>query len=125
MGKFHNPTEVVEDFILSQDWAYQRLSAHEVAAEVDGHWGLFRLQFYWQEEYNVFHLTCLLDLRVHAREIKELYHLLSLLNERLVVGHFELFSEESIPAFRHSFMISNPQALQTDLIESLISLSLE
>ena len=125
MSDFQNPTEIVEDIILNQEWTHQRLSAVELAAEVEARWGLYRLQFYWQEEFDIFHLTCFMDLRVDEKEGSEFYKLLALLNERVLMGHFELFSNEGIPAYRHSFMLPSAQSTQSELIEHAIALALE
>lgn len=120
-----NPTEIVEEILLNQEWTYQRLSPCEIAAEVEARWGIYRLQFYWQEEYDIFHLTCFMDLRVTGKEANEFYKLLALLNERVLMGHFELFSTDGIPAYRHSFMLPSSQSTQSELIEHSIALSLE
>lgn len=120
-----NPTEIVEEILLNQEWTYQRISPFEVAAEVEARWGIYRLQFYWQEEYDIFHLTCFMDLRVTEKEAHEFYKLLALLNERVLMGHFELFSNDGIPAYRHSLMLPSSQSTQSELIEHAIALSLE
>ena len=120
-----NPTEVVEEILLNQEWTYQRISPFEVAAEVEARWGVHRLQFYWQDEYDIFHLTCFMDLRVTEKEAPEFYKLLALLNERVLMGHFELFSNEGIPAYRHSLMLPSSQSTQSELIEHSIALALE
>lgn len=125
MSDFQNPTDIVEDIILSQEWTHQRISPVELAAEVEARWGLYRLQFYWQEEFDIFHLTCFMDLRVEEKEGAEFYKLLALLNERVLMGHFELFSNEGIPAYRHSFMLPSAETTQAELIEHAIALALE
>ncbi len=125
MTDFQNPTELVEDIILNQEWSYQRISPLELAAEVDARWGIYRLQFYWQEEFDIFHLTCFMDLRVEEKDGAEFYKLLALLNERVLMGHFELFSNEGIPAYRHSLMLPTAQNTQMELIEHSIALALE
>lgn len=119
-----NPLEIVEDVILSQDWAYQRLSPYEILAEIEGRWGEYRLQFFWQDEVNILHFTCLMDLPVNMNHAREMYELLALINERLLLGHFEVFPEEGVPAFRYSFIVSGPRAFHNDLLEEAIDLAL-
>lgn len=121
----NNPTELIEDFILTQDWAYQRMSPYELAAEVDGRWGIYRLQFYWQAEESIFHLSCFLDIKIPDKSLPQVYELLSLVNERLLVGHFELFSDERLPAYRYSFMLAPGSLFQPDLLEQAIVNALE
>lgn len=130
MNPHQNPTDIIENLILDQEWSYQRISAVEIAAEVEARWGIYRLQFYWQEEFDIFHVSCLMDMRVEEQDSAQFYELLALLNERVLMGHFELFTPERIPAYRHSFIIpasqnvqgQNPQA---ELIEHAAALALE
>ncbi len=125
MSEFNNPIDGVEDLLMTQEWGYQRLSAHEIAAEVEARWGIYRLQFFWQEEYEIFHLTCFMDLRVPEKDSTQFYILLALLNERVLMGHFEMFSEEQIPAYRHSFALPNAENAQNELIEHAIALAID
>lgn len=125
MTGFQNPTQIIEDIILNQEWTYQRISPDELIADVEARWGSYRLQFYWQEEYDIFHLTCLMDLRVLEKENTEFCKLLALLNERILMGHFEFFSSEGIPAYRHSLMLPDSQSSQNEMLEHAIALALE
>jgi hypothetical protein len=120
-----NPLELVEDIILDQGWPYQRLSAYEVLSEVQGRWGSYRLLFLWQVEINVLHITGVMDIPLNFTYINEIYELLALINERLVLGHFEMYAEEGLPAFRYSFLIPNPKVLQSEILEEMIDIAVE
>jgi hypothetical protein len=122
--EFNNPTDYIEDFLIAQEWPYQRMSSDEIAAEIEGRWGIYRLQFIWQDAYNIFHITVLMDLRINMAEPQEFYHLLVLLNERILLGHFEYFTDEGIPAYRNSFLVNDEESTK-DLIEQALILALE
>ena len=89
MSDLENPTDIVEDILVTQEWGYQRMPKYEIAAEVEARWGIYRLQFFWQEEYEIFHLTCFMDFRIDENDSHEFYKLLAFLNERVLMGHFD------------------------------------
>lgn len=120
-----NPLELVEDIILDQEWPYQRLSPYEVMSEVDGRWGSYRLVFLWQAEINILHVTCVIDIPLNFTYIDEVYELLAIINERMVLGHFEIYAEEGLPAFRYSFLIPNPKVIQTEILEEMIDIAVD
>lgn len=125
MTDLNNPTDIVEDLLITQEWGYQRLSDTEIAAEVEARWGIYRMQFFWQHDYDIFHLTCFLDTRVSHEHETEFYKLLALLNERVLMGHFELFSDDLTPAYRHSFTLPMNQNAQAEILEHAIALALD
>lgn len=120
MTEFNNPTDYIEDFLISQECAFQRASENEIVAEIEGRWGIYRLQFIWQEAFSIFHISVLMDLRININEPEEFYHLLMLLNERILLGHFEYFASEGIPAYRNSFLIIDEENSQSIVEQSLI-----
>jgi hypothetical protein len=118
-----NPLELVEDVILDQNWPCQRLNFYEILSEVEGRWGGYRILFLWQEEINVLHFACLLDVPLDSRNLQETYELLTLINERLAIGHFEIYQEEGLPAFRYSFLVNHPRNLQAETLEEIIDIA--
>jgi hypothetical protein len=120
-----NPLELIEDIVMGQNWPYQRLSNYEVLSEVEGRWGGYRMLFLWQDEINVLHFTCVMDVPINFTYLQELFELLALINERLVLGHFEIYAEEGLPAFRYSFLIPSPKVLQTEMLEEMIDIAVD
>ena len=113
-----NPTEFLEDFILNQEWAYQRLSDCEIATEVEAAWGDYTLQFFWQADLNILHINCTFGLQCDVEIKNEMYKLLALLNERTLLGHFEL-SDQCVPIYRNSLIVSSVHAIEQSLLFAL------
>ncbi len=113
-----NPTEFLEDFILNQDWVYQRLSSCEIATEVDAAWGIYTLQFFWQSDLNLLHISCAFGLQCGGETKAEMYKLLSMLNERTLLGHFEL-SDGKIPIYRNSIIFSSNKEIEQSVVFAL------
>ena len=86
-----NPTEVLEDYIISQEWYYNRNSLYEISAEVDVGWKVpYSLYFFWQSEHHIMHITCTFGLEANKNRVDEILKLLSLISCRVLIGHFEI-----------------------------------
>ena len=92
-----NPLDVVEQIAIANDWAYERQGEDELVAELTAQWCNYRTWFSWHAEMGVLHLACALDVKVPAKKRNGLYQLLALANEKLWLGHFDLWSEEGVP----------------------------
>ena len=100
-----NPLDLVEQFVVANDWAFDRRNDDELAVEIPGHWCNYSLYFAWREELGALHFTCAFDMKVPEAKRAQVHELLSLVNERMWFGHFSLWSEESLPMFRHSTLV--------------------
>ncbi len=119
-----NPVDVVEQIAIANDWDYQRQSEDELAAILAGQWCNYRIWFNWHVEMGVLHVACALDVKVPAAKRNGLYQLLALANEKLWLGHFDLWSEEKLPVFRHAVLVRDGQALGLELLEDLTEIAL-
>ena len=100
-----NPLDVVEQIASANDWAFDRRSDSEMAAEAPGKWCDYGLYFSWSTEISAMHFTCAFDLKVPEKRRGALYELLALANERLWIGHFGMDSDDGMPVFRHSVLL--------------------
>ena len=109
-----NPLDVVEQVIAANDWAFDRRSDHEMAAEAPGKWCDYGLYFSWSREISAMHFTCTFDLKVPERQRAALYELLALANERLWIGHFGMDADDGMPLFRHSVLLRGAAAASAE-----------
>ena len=118
-----NPLDLVEKLAMTQDWPHHRQNDEELAAEIDGQWCHYRLWFAWHPEIGVMHLSCALDMKVPAKKRDKLYPLLAMANEKLWLGHFELWPEEELPVFRYSCLFRQASLASTELVEDLVEIA--
>ena len=123
--QYFNPMEFVVEAMTSHEMPMQHLSPVEIVTELQGHWGSYKMQFLWQEEIHVLHLNVLLELPINATPLGQLHELMMILNERLILGHFEVFPEENMPAFRYSIVALNTTTISSELIEEIIDIILD
>ncbi len=58
-----NPLDLVEQVITANEWAFDRRSDAEMAAEAPGKWCDYGLFFCWSHEISVMHFSCAFDLK--------------------------------------------------------------
>ncbi len=119
-----NPLDLLEQLVLSQEWPCHRQSEEEFAADLPGRWATYRLWSAWHGEIGVLHLSCALDLRIDEDRFATVHTLLALANEKLWLGHFELWSEERMPVFRHSVLFRDGTSAGQELIEDLVDIAM-
>jgi hypothetical protein len=119
-----NPLDVLEQIVTANEWAFDRRSEGEMAAEAPGKWCDYGLYFAWSPEIAAMHFTCAFDLKVPAPRRSALYELLALANERLWIGHFGLDSDDGTPIFRHSVLLRGAQGASPESLEDLVDIAL-
>ena len=119
-----NPLETVETIANAHDWLFDRMSEDELAIEVTGRWCDFRMQFSWRGDLQALHFTCAFDLRVPQGKRRDVHDLLALTNERLAVGHFDLWSDEGLPMFRHTSLMRGVGRVSTEQLEDLVDIAI-
>ncbi len=118
-----NPLDMVEQFVVSNDWAFDRRSDEELAVEVPGRWCNYSLYFAWREDMGAMHFTCAFDMKVPDAKRSGIYELLGLVNEKLWVGHFGLWEDEGVPMFRHTSLLRGTPGAAPEQVEDLVDIA--
>jgi len=121
---FYNPLDVVEAVIMDRDWVFDRPDDNELVADASGHWGKYNVWFAWQEDSRGLTFTCTLDGKFPKKILPQIYTLLSIANEKLWLGHFEVNSEDMSVAFRYSLMVKD-EMISSDTLRDLLDLAVE
>ena len=85
-----NPIDVVEDVIHQKKWTFSRADDYELVAEISSEWCHYRLYFTWSEQIKAISFTITFDLKFPQNKSQEVHELLSLINEKLWIGHFDI-----------------------------------
>ncbi len=119
-----NPLDALEQIASANDWAFDRRSDSEMAAEAPGKWCDYGLYFSWSTEISAMHFTCAFDLKVPEKRRGALYELLALANERLWIGHFGMDSEDGMPVFRHSVLLRGAPGASSESLEDMVDIAI-
>lgn len=120
-----NPVDDIEQVALANSWTFDRSGEEEITISISGQWCEYHVSFTWMDEFESLHLAAAFDLKVTEPRYMEVVRLLALVNERLWMGHFDLWGREGVVIFRHTQLLSGDATPTTSQIEGLLSHAVE
>ncbi|HEX2652827.1 MAG TPA: YbjN domain-containing protein [Xanthobacteraceae bacterium] len=120
-----NPVDVVERLASFNDWAFDRAGDDEITISIAGRWSEYHVSFTWMDGIESLHLACAFDLKVPDRRRAEAQQLVSLINERLWVGHFDFWVNDGLMMFRHALVLAGGVEASGKQCEALLDAALE
>ena len=99
------PIEVLEQYFEARGWACERTGEGEIVASATGSWAQYELRAVWRPEDQVLQFLTFPDIKVAAEKRTSIYEAVSLINEQLWLGHFEMWSGSGLIVFRHSTIL--------------------
>jgi hypothetical protein len=120
-----HPLDVVERLAGVNDWSFERASEDEITILVSGRWTDYQVSYTWMTDIEALHLACAFDLKVPERRRPEVQQLISLINEQLWVGHFDLWLQDGIVMFRHALVLNGGIVASSPQCEALLGTALD
>jgi hypothetical protein len=120
-----HPVDMIERIATLNDWSFDRSDDDEITISVDGSWTDYHVSFTWMGELESLHLACAFDLKVPERRKSEVLKLLTLVNEQMWLGHFDLWSQEGVIMYRHSLLLSGGAEANAAQCEALLEAAIE
>jgi hypothetical protein len=120
-----HPVDVIEQVATTNDWAFERSGDDEIAISVAGSWADYHVSFSWMEDFEALHLACAFDIKVPEPRTLEIMRLLSLINEQLLFGHFDLWEQEGAIMYRQSLLLAGGVEPSSRQVEMLLSNALD
>jgi hypothetical protein len=105
-----NPVDLIEDIAASHDWTTERTAQDELTLVVNGEWTDYSISFNWRGDLEALHVACAFDIKAPAARHAELYKLLGQINEKLWIGHFDLWPQDGLIMFRHGLLLNGARA---------------
>ncbi len=120
-----HPVDMIEWVAAAREWAFERSGDDEIAVAVAGVWTDYSVSFSWLENIEALHLGCAFDLKIPAHRRSEVLRLLALINEKLLVGQFDLWQQEGAVMFRHALLLSGGAEPTSQQAERMLATALE
>ncbi|MCC6737058.1 MAG: YbjN domain-containing protein [Bauldia sp.] len=120
-----NPVDTIEQIAGLKDWPFERSGDDEITITIQAGVADYDVSFAWMEEMEAIHLSCAFDLKVSEPRKLEVMRLLSLVNEQMWIGHFDLWSRESLVMFRQTLLLSGGAEPTEQQVESLLASAIE
>ncbi|MCB1465608.1 MAG: YbjN domain-containing protein [Rhizobiaceae bacterium] len=120
-----HPVDVIEQVAHTNEWSFERNTDDEISITVTGLWTEYQVSFSWMEDFEALHLACAFDLKVTDSRALEVMRLLSLINEQMLFGHFDLWEQEGAIMFRQSLLLAGGAEPTSKQVEGLLVNALE
>ncbi len=120
-----NPLDLVEQIVAANEWPFDRYSEDEMNVGVEGAWTRYHLWFAWRKDYEALQFSCAYDLKVAENKTNQIYCLLALINEKMWLGHFDIWAQEGLLMFRHALLYRGGAGSTPSQLEDLVEIALK
>ena len=100
-----DPLDVVEHVLSAENLTFDRTEDGDLAFALAGDWKDYELWFAWRPEVDCLQLCLSLDMRTPKTLKPAAHELLSLINQRIWLGHFEVWADDGEIVFRHALSL--------------------
>ena len=120
-----NPVDMIEHVASINNWEFDRSSDDEISMTVAGVWTDYNVSLSWMEDFEALHLACAFDLKVPKQRIPETIRLLAMINEQMLIGHFDIWCQEGTVMFRQTLMLNGGAEPTGEQLECLMMSALD
>ncbi|ACT58012.1 type III secretion system chaperone family protein [Hirschia baltica] len=117
--------EIIEQCLTSAEWGAERSDEKSVNCAAPTRWGECGGLFVLRDEPRAVHFSLSVDMRAPNTRRFAVLELLSMVNERLWIGHFEYWSDEGIIMYRHTLPLLYREAPEKGEVEAVMHASAE
>ena len=96
----------MEQLAALNDWSFERSDEDEITLSLTSRWTDCHVSFQWMDELESLHIACAFDFKVPDGRRPEVLKLLSLVNEQMWLGHFDIWSQENVIMFRYALVLA-------------------
>ena len=120
-----NPLDVVERVAATNGRSFERAGEDEITILVTGKWTDYQVSYTWMYDIEALHLACAFELKVPERNRSEVQQLISMINEQLWIGHFDLWTQDGLVMYRHALVLAGGVEASGRQCESLLGTALD
>lgn len=119
-----DPLDVVEHVLTAENLQFDRTEEGDLAFSLTGDWKDYELWFAWRPEADCLQLCLSVNLQVPAERKAEGWELVSVLNQRLWMGHFEVWDDGEV-VFRHAMALTTGEQPSLAQAAGMIDIAVE
>ena len=116
-----HPVDLIERLASHNQWPFDRDAEDEISITVAGGWTDYNVAFTWLEDLEALHVACAFDLKPPSSRKAEIGALISLINEQLWLGHFDIWPEDGVVLFRHAIVLSGGAELNGHQCQTVLT----
>ncbi len=115
-----DPLEVLEQMGRGLSYECERIDECELHIVHPGAWREIGIWFTWRQELSTLQMGAPLDLKAPETKINEISRLITMVNERLWIGHYDLWSDDLAIVYRNSAVLPENARLDSLQAEMLL-----
>jgi hypothetical protein len=123
--QINNPLDTVEQMAFGHSWTFERAGEDEIALVVDGRCTNYQISFTWMHEIEVLHLACAFDMKVPEKRLSDVRQLITLINEDLWIGHFDVWTLSGMIMFRYALILAGGTGASVRQCEAALGAALD
>lgn len=120
----NDPLDVVEHVLAAENLPFDRTEDGDLAFSLAGDWKDYELWFAWRPEGDCLQLCLGMDLTVPKEQRGSAHELISQINPRVWLGHFELWEDGEI-IFRHGMALTTGEQPSLAQAAAMIDVAME
>lgn len=125
VGLRQNPMDVFARICVAEGYDHERVDINELQISLPGLWCEHDLSLNWNPATEQVQLFLIFEGRMPGGRSDDICRLLSLLNERLISGHFDYWDKNRGMVYRNSVSLRGGATLRTEQGMDLIALALD
>ncbi|MBK8173760.1 MAG: YbjN domain-containing protein [Rhodospirillales bacterium] len=114
------PLDVIEQIVAANDWVFDRPNDQEIAVQIPGKWCDYNVFCAWNAAVGAMHFTVAFDTRVPKLRRGAIHELLALINDKVWMGHFAIWQDEGLLAYRHALPLRGSGGPSFEQVEDLL-----
>ena len=119
-----DPLDVVEHVLTAENLQFDRTEDGDLAFALTGDWKDYELWFAWRPEADCLQLCLSFDLQAKPEQRASAFELISILNQRVWLGHFEVWDDGEI-IFRHAMALTAGERPSLAQAAAMIDVAME
>lgn len=120
-----DPLTMLETAAESLGFELERVGDAELHIMLPTVWRDLGLWFTWRPEVSTMQMGVPIDLKAPPARLDEASRLVTMVNERLWIGHFDLWTDDHSIVFRNAVILSDSGGLESSQGEALIKSAAE
>lgn len=119
-----DPLDVVEHVLTAENLQFDRTEDGDLAFALTGDWKDYELWFAWRPEADCLQLCLSFNLQATPEQRAAAFELVSTLNQRVWLGHFEVWEDGEI-IFRHAMALMTGERPSLAQAAAMIDVAME
>jgi len=121
----NNPLDVFERICTAEHYDFERVKPEELHVSLPGLWCMHDVSLSWESETEQIRLFLLFSGRAPGGRSDDMCRLISLINERLSVGHFDFWEKNGTLVYRNAISLRGGARLTIEQAMDMFALALD